>query len=86
MARTRMITRTICTTTIEATVANREKIAVETIQLTVPLKFKNPDAIIRYAQRKLGVGYAVLDAKIIGEENNLYKMTEEKFIENSEKE
>lgn len=85
MARARMITRTICTTTIEATVANREKKEVETVSITAALKFKNPDAVVRYAQKKLGVGYAVLEAKIVNEEQNLYGMTEEKFIENSEK-
>lgn len=85
MARIPQVTRTITTTKITVMVVNIEKGETETKVLTLPRTYKDEKALLKQAQKTFDSDtqkvVAILDSK---EEQTLYGMTEQMFIEHAQ--
>lgn len=85
MARIPQVTRTITTTKVTAMVVNIERGETETKALTLPRTYKDKEALLKQAKKVFDNDnekvVAILDSK---EEQTLYGMTEQMFIEHAQ--
>ena len=84
MARVPQVTRTITTTKVVAMVVNTQLGETETKVYVLPRTYKDNTAVLKQLQKT----FDTEDVKIVKvldvqEENTLYGMTEQKFIENA---
>ena len=83
MARPRMVTRTIITTTADVTVVrtfeNGEKGVVE-YPITLPGRIEGDQKIEKAFKKAVDIGDVFVSANNIGYNKNLYGMTEEAFL------
>lgn len=83
MARTRMVTRTIITTTADITVVrtleNGEK-GVEVYPITLPGRIEGEQKIEKAFKKAVCIGDVFVSADNVHYNKNLYGMTEEAFL------
>ena len=83
MAKTRMVTRTITRTEVEALCANKQTEKVETVTLSVTGVYKDDRALIKAVVKALPDTYAFMIIKSVTVSEKLYGMSEDDFIRNA---
>lgn len=83
MAKTRMVTRTITRTEVDALCANKQTEKVETVTLSVTGVYKNDGALVKAVVKALPDTYVFLSIKSATVSEKLYGITEDNFIRNA---
>ena len=83
MAKTRMVTRTITRTEVDALCANKQTEKVETVTLSVTGVYKDDRALVKAVVRALPDTCVVLSVKSVTVSEKLYGMSEDDFIRNA---
>ena len=83
MAKTRMVTRTITRTEVEALCANKQTEKVETVTLSFTGIYKDDRALVKAAVKALPDTCVFLSIKSVTVSEKLYGMSEDDFIRNA---
>lgn len=85
MARVPQVTRTITTTKVVAMVVNTQLGETETKEYVLPRTYKDNASVLKQLQKTFDTeDIKVVKVLTTTEENTLYGMTEQKFIEHAE--
>lgn len=83
MAKTRMVTRTIARTEVEALCANKQTEKVETVTLSLTGVYKDERALVKAVVKALPDTYVFLSIKSATVSEKLYGMSEDYFLRNA---
>ena len=83
MAKTRMVTRTITRTEVEALCANKQTEQIETVTISVTGVYKDDRALVKAVVKELPDTYVFFSIKSATVSEKLYGMSEDDFIRNA---